>query len=468
MNDFFEISDGKLIAYHGNESTVMIPEGITEIYANAFYRNDILRDVFIPEGVLHIGSNAFSQCQNLEKIHLPESLLSIAAGAFLFCPSLRALHLPENLKSLGALFISYTNGLKIHLPESLETIDPKAFHYARGLTVFFPASVSEIPENLFLHTTDHAMFAPSVPFDRLSPKNRLASVIGYTEAPDELLAALSKENKEKLFSYLRRYRKKIYPYIPYREALLYKLTRLRAIPYEDVDGLLEIVSGNPSFTALLLHYKNSIFTPELQQKQERLEERQLKNIFDGVPITATEMKKQWNFTKKDDGTYILHSYRGKDKEILLIPQIGKIPITEIGDYAFSPFRLHLPGEQENIRRSITSVTLPYTVTKIGTSAFFGCYALEEITLPENLTEIPDSCFYDCARLQNVHFPENLKKIGERAFAYCDRLTDLFLPDHIQFIGNEAFFECYHLTCHVKKGSVTEETIRNLSIRCVLE
>lgn len=54
----FEIKDGVLVRYNGNDSDVTIPEGVTEIGNLAFCMTGV-ENVIIPDGVKRIGGGAF-------------------------------------------------------------------------------------------------------------------------------------------------------------------------------------------------------------------------------------------------------------------------------------------------------------------------------------------------------------------------------------------------------------------------
>ena len=70
-----------------------------------------------------------------------------------------------------------------------------------------------------------------------------------------------------------------------------------------------------------------------------------------------------------------------------IPEtLGGLPVTVIGDYAFS-------GCNE-----LTSVRLPEGLTAIGEYAFSDCYGLTSLTLPEGLTAIGEYAFIGCSGL----------------------------------------------------------------------
>jgi Bacterial Ig-like domain (group 4). len=96
-------------------------------------------------------------------------------------------------------------------------------------------------------------------------------------------------------------------------------------------------------------------------------------------------------------------------------------------------------------RSITSVSIPENVTRIGDSAFQGCSKLTGITLPQSITSIGDSTFGGCSALTGITLPQSVISIGDRAFDYCTALTGITLPQSVTSIGDCAFSSCLFLT-----------------------
>ncbi|MBQ4143359.1 MAG: leucine-rich repeat domain-containing protein, partial [Thermoguttaceae bacterium] len=47
--------------------------------------------------------------------------------------------------------------------------------------------------------------------------------------------------------------------------------------------------------------------------------------------------------------------------------------------------------------SLTSVTIPNSVTSIGNYAFFLCKSLTSVTIPESVTSIGNSAFIGCSK-----------------------------------------------------------------------
>lgn len=54
-----------------------------------------------------------------------------------------------------------------------------------------------------------------------------------------------------------------------------------------------------------------------------------------------------------------------------------------------------------INRSITSISIPYGITTIGTTAFAGCTLLASISIPYGITTIDTGAFADCTLLASV-------------------------------------------------------------------
>ena len=53
-------------------------------------------------------------------------------------------------------------------------------------------------------------------------------------------------------------------------------------------------------------------------------------------------------------------------------------------------------------KSLTSVTIPDSVTSIGGWAFCDCTSLTSVTIPDSVTEIGTVAFYGCTSLTNVY------------------------------------------------------------------
>ena len=90
------------------------------------------------------------------------------------------------------------------------------------------------------------------------------------------------------------------------------------------------------------------------------------------------------------------------------------------------------------RRNLREITLPESITAIGSKAFSGCTNLTQIELPFGVTEISWDAFRDCTSLSQIILPDGLTRIDSYAFDGCSSLTSITLPSHLESIGASAF------------------------------
>ena len=134
----------------------------------------------------------------------------------------------------------------------------------------------------------------------------------------------------------------------------------------------------------------------------------------------------------------------------------KLPssLKTIGSYAFGNSRyltdIEIPYGVESIGKwaffetGITTITLPDTVTYLGSYAFDSCFVLESVSLSDSLTTINRDMFQSNYALKNVKLPMNLTLICQRAFLGCRGLENITLPDTVTQINSSAFSDCTSL------------------------
>ena len=121
----------------------------------------------------------------------------------------------------------------------------------------------------------------------------------------------------------------------------------------------------------------------------------------------------------------------------------------------------IPGSVTSIGRaafqlatSLTSVTIPNSVTSIGREAFDQASALTSVTLGSGITSIPDKAFYGATALTTVTIPNSVTSIGTNAFAQARGLTSVNLGSGVTSIGDYAFFNASSLSSITIPNSVT--------------
>ena len=188
--------------------------------------------------------------------------------------------------------------------------------------------------------------------------------------------------------------------------------------------------------------------------------------------------------KNADGVTIYYNYINDGKELA---------VTFCGDYYDSysneyTGNLIIPDEVTYMNRtrkvtgivqsafrscSLTSVTIPSSVTGIDKYAFFGCVGPTSVTINSNsivsknysydsnlqtifgeqvnnyniidgVTNIGDYAFYLCTGLTSVNIPSSVTSIGRASFSGCEGLTSVNIPKAVTSIGDYAFRSCKSL------------------------
>jgi hypothetical protein len=127
---------------------------------------------------------------------------------------------------------------------------------------------------------------------------------------------------------------------------------------------------------------------------------------------------------KDGKSVEVTGYAGARKEICIPARIKNLPVSVIGEWAFS-------------ESGLTAVTIPDGVIAIADRAF-GDNLLASVDIPASVTYIGEWAFLR-NRLVRVNIPGSVASIGDEAFAF-NQIASLEIPASVTFIGAFAFAE----------------------------
>src|SRR6266487_16533 len=192
-------------------------------------------------------------------------------------------------------------------------------------------------------------------------------------------------------------------------------------------------------------------------------------------LAAAPATAQVNYVVSGSTAYVAYSPNASG-DVVIASTYNGYPVTSIGGYAFAG-------------RSLTSVTIPNSVTVIGDGAFTHCTSLTSVTIANSVTSI-GYAFSGCTSLTNLSveaanpayssldgvlfnkaqttliifppgrggsyvIPDSVTSFGNRAFSDCTSLTRVTIPNSVTSIGYEAFMRCTNLTNFTSLGNAPQ-------------
>ena len=117
--------------------------------------------------------------------------------------------------------------------------------------------------------------------------------------------------------------------------------------------------------------------------------------------------------------------------------------------------------------NLETITIPKNA-KFNSSGytFNNCKNLKNVKFSSGIKKIPDYLFFYSSNLNSltsITIPDSVTSIGSRAFSGCTGLTSITIPDNVTTIGYEAFSGCTNLTIYCYQGSYAEEYAKSNNI-----
>ena len=489
----FLVVDGTAVAYYGDGGEVNVPEGITELRNNLFAcrfeanpGNLKIHTVNLPESLRKIGAGAFNNCKKLENIRIPAGVEEIGSKAFQDCISLQNSHIADHVPKLGeGVFI----GCKKMADENGFVIVGGSVQCFFGVDreLVIPEGVTAIESGTFCKTGIRSISLPST-LRRLGMAFRDCNMLESIRIPEGVT-----EIEEDTFKNCERLRDVTLP------STLVRIGRYAFSGCEDLaqiripDTVTEIGAGAFSGCKNLrsvkipegvkvLRYEtfslcDALEQVTLNQGLEKIDNQVFRCCVNLKELTLPASVKElafgsfWNCTalKKleytgteldvdrhafdecssladEKGMLILANtlwkYTGNGGHVI-VPE----GVTTLADDVFREGAKGMGRGRSYHRRegSLTGVTLPATLCRIGNGAFAGCVALQQVEIPAGVVFVGEEAFERCKALTAVSLPAGLSGVGKGAFRGCESLTRVQLPEGTEYISAEQFKNCTGLT-----------------------
>ncbi|HFI0976663.1 TPA: leucine-rich repeat protein [Streptococcus suis] len=444
-----------------------IPEGITEIGANAFSDNENLTTITLPSTLRAIGANAFSNT-SLKRIVLPPGMKKIPDG-LLQGTKVEEFVIPEGVEEIGVQAFAYNPFLKsVVLPSSLKKIGYGAFQNTGIESITFKDGLVEIDDYAFSNTNLKSVLLPNSvtrlggsAFSGISTLTSITLSEGLTEIN---VGTFSGTSLERVI-------------LPSAVTIIHDSAFSRVSTLKDIifsDGLKRIERSAFEGTGLTdvtlpsqLEYlgAGAFATESLRSIHipKSLKEAGTYYWADGPFAGASNLQK----VTFEAGTsqVVANLFRGSHIESMDLPAT----VEEIGSSAFAESGLKEIGLQNGLKKigasafyhtSLESIHIPDSVTEMGGAVFTESSRLKQARLSASMKYIPESMFshtslssieipigveridgaaFSNTKLSQVSLPEKLKEIGGSAFSGTP-LTSISLPASLEKIGDSAFWQ----------------------------
>lgn len=472
----------------------------TEIFPHAFNGCKYIESITLPDSVTEIGDYAFAGCESLKSMDIPDAVTKISNSTFSGCTSLESVTMHEGIKTIDQYAFKDCTGLtELVIPNSVDVIGVGALENCMGLkklTIPYVGLLRDGETNSnfgsLFNVTDY-----SYQYTNSMPAINTVIVTGGQRIADNAFYHCQQITTLHLPASLE--------FIG--ENAFYGMEKLQTINYEGGESSFRKISiadtAKEQIDSVKLIY-NVVIDPNAPVNTEAPNASEATEAPD-VPEETEAPEETTAETQAPTGEYvpvIPDGYVASEGLTFVSNGDGTCYVSGIG--TFTGVNLVIPyyspdgdlvtavGQVAFREKSIESVVIPDSVTRIETGAFMQCYSLKNVTMSNRISFMGLNAFFEDTALSmnsydNAHYigseenpylvlidafdagvmyceihpdtkiihpyafygsiiqyiviPSSVRFIGEHAFDYCDSLKEIVIMNGTTYIGQYAFHQC---------------------------
>ncbi|MBR4765608.1 MAG: leucine-rich repeat domain-containing protein, partial [Clostridia bacterium] len=397
----------------GKAIDLIIPYGIKKLNADVFASNTY-SSITLPSSIEYIGEECFINGEFIQTVEIPDSVIKIDDSAFELT-SVPEIVLSQTLNYIGNRCFKDSNIGNLSIPDSVIDINPNVFDRSYIGELVLPETLESFSSTAFSRCTLESLIY------------KCRDVVYGTFPSDLQIRNLN------ISESVRRLRPKLFKNIN----ILGNITIMSGV--EVIDDMAfagsTIKEINLPNTVTRIGYnafRNTQIT-ELTVPESV--------SYIGIAAFASNYKLERVKFLSSNCFVDIQSFKYEKGYNYDVYPFENCP--NLHEFVFNEGIKYIPDNLLKNCAGVESVTIPYSVTDIGSYTFANTN-LKSIIIPERVESIGDGCFENCSKLETVVINGNVFLIGDNAFGGCDKIREIYIADSVKDIGRTSFSGCTSL------------------------